>query len=97
LRPLIPLSFTRNQEPKSSGTRAKIVADLQRRIWGQHDESLEAFEERLAKAAADVARTQDFPTYERCDLHMILILESIKPPLISLFSAIVQSPFWRGE
>jgi hypothetical protein len=49
------LSFTRKQEPKSSGARAKIVADPQRRIWEQHDESLQAFKERV-KAADDEAR-----------------------------------------
>jgi hypothetical protein len=40
---------------------AFIVGDPHRGIWEQHDESLEAFKERLAKAAADVARTQGFP------------------------------------
>jgi hypothetical protein len=35
-----------------------------RRVWEQHDESLEAFEKRV-KAAADAARTQGFPPYER--------------------------------
>jgi len=43
--------------------RAFIVGDPQRRTWERHDESLEAFKERLAKAAADVARNQSFPTY----------------------------------
>jgi len=41
---LIPLSFTTKQEPKSSDARVKIVGDPHRRIWEQHDESLEAFE-----------------------------------------------------
>jgi hypothetical protein len=41
------------------GASATIVGDPHRRIWEQHgDESFEAFKERLAKARADVARTQ---------------------------------------
>jgi hypothetical protein len=49
---------------RQTGARAKIVGDPHRCIWEQHDESLEAFEKRV-KAAADVARTQGFPPYER--------------------------------
>jgi hypothetical protein len=45
--------------------RAFIVGDPRGRIWQQPGESLQALEERLAKAAADVARTQDFPSSER--------------------------------
>jgi hypothetical protein len=36
--------------------RAEILGDPHRRIWEQHDESLEAFEKRV-KAAAEAART----------------------------------------
>jgi hypothetical protein len=56
---------------RQTGARAEILGDPQRRTWEQHDESLEAFKERLAKAAADVARNQSFPTYgngsHRCE------------------------------
>jgi hypothetical protein len=31
------------------------------RIWQQRGETFKAFEKRLVKAAADVARTQGFP------------------------------------
>jgi hypothetical protein len=47
------------------GAHAKILGDPHHRIWEQHDESLEAFGERVKAAAADVARTQGFPPYER--------------------------------
>jgi hypothetical protein len=50
---------------QQTGARAEIVGDPHRRIWEQHDESLEAFKERVKVAAADVARTQGFPPYER--------------------------------
>jgi hypothetical protein len=59
LRPLIPLSFTTKEQPKSSGARAEIVGDPHRRIWEQHDESLEAFEERVKAAAANTLIQED--------------------------------------
>jgi hypothetical protein len=37
---------------RQTGARAEIVGDPHRRIWEQHDESLEAFRERV-KAAAE--------------------------------------------
>jgi broad specificity phosphatase PhoE len=50
---------------RQTGARAEILGDPQRRIWEQRGESLEAFEKRVKAAAADVARTQDFPPSER--------------------------------
>ena len=44
---------------------AFIVGDPRGRIWQLPGESLQAFEERLALTAADVARTQGFLPYER--------------------------------
>jgi hypothetical protein len=40
---------------RQTGASAAIVGDPHRRIWEQHDESLEAFEKRV-KAAAEAAR-----------------------------------------
>jgi hypothetical protein len=57
LRPLIPLSFTTKEQPKSSGARAEIVRDPHRRIWERHDESLEAFEKRVEEEAKALHQT----------------------------------------
>ena len=36
---------------RQTGARAEIFGDPHRRIWEQHDESLEAFEKRVKKEA----------------------------------------------
>jgi hypothetical protein len=48
-----------------SGASAFIVGDSHRRVWEQRDESLEAFEKRLAKAVPTWQELKGFPQYER--------------------------------
>jgi hypothetical protein len=48
-----------------SGASAFIVGDWHRRVWEQRDESLEAFEKRLAKAVPTWQELKGFPLYER--------------------------------
>jgi hypothetical protein len=42
---------------RQTGARAEIVGDPQRRIWEQHDESLEAFEKRVEAEAEALRQT----------------------------------------
>jgi hypothetical protein len=44
-----------------SGASAFIVGDSHRRVWEQRDESLEAFEKRLAKAVPTWQELKGFP------------------------------------
>ena len=42
---------------RQTGARAEILGDPHRRIWEQHDESLEAFEKRVEKEAKALRQT----------------------------------------
>jgi hypothetical protein len=43
---------------RQTGARAEIVGDPHRRIWEQHDESLEAFEKRVEAEAEALHQTR---------------------------------------
>ena len=43
---------------RQTGARAEILGDPHRRIWEQHDESLEAFKMRLEKEAEALHQTR---------------------------------------
>jgi hypothetical protein len=42
---------------RQTGARAEILGDPHRRIWEQHDESLEAFKKRVEKEAKALRQT----------------------------------------
>jgi hypothetical protein len=42
---------------RQTGARAEILGDPHRRIWEQHDESLEAFEKRVEEEAKALHQT----------------------------------------
>jgi hypothetical protein len=50
---------------RQTGARAEILGDPHRRIWEQHDESLEAFEKRVGAEADALHQTSDLLTSAR--------------------------------
>jgi hypothetical protein len=46
---------------RQTGARAEILGDPHRRIWEQHDESLEAFEKRVDEEAKALHQTSGLP------------------------------------